>query len=61
MTLRDSSKPVRLAMIGLAIVALVAFLAILSQLHYLPPSARPIIHVIMAIGIMPLICFIFPW
>jgi hypothetical protein len=55
MTLRDSSTPVRLAMIGLATVALVGFLAILSPFHLLPSSAPPIIHVIMAIGIMPLI------
>lgn len=54
-TARDSSNPVRYVMIGLAGVALIAFLAALAQFHRLPHSAPPIIHVIMAIGIMPLI------
>lgn len=55
MTARDLSKPVRRAMIGLACAALVVFLAGLTQLHDSPPNAAPFIHVIMAIGIMPLI------
>ncbi len=55
MTERDSSNPVRYVMIGLTGIALIAFLAALAQFHRLPHSAPPIIHVIMAIGIMPLI------
>lgn len=55
MTVRDSSKPMLLAMIGFAAAALIAFLATLPPFHSLSSSAPPIIHVIMAIGIMPLI------
>lgn len=55
MTARDLSKSSRRAMIGLACTALVVFLAALTQLHDSPQNAPPFIHVIMAIGIMPLI------
>jgi hypothetical protein len=55
MIVSDSSKPLRLAMIGLATAALIALLATLPVFHFRSPSVPPIIHVIMAIGIMPLI------
>ena len=55
MTVRDSSLPARRAMTGLAGVALVAFLAALILFDRLSHAGPPVVHVIMAIGVMPLI------
>ncbi len=55
MTAHDSSLPARRAMTGLAGVALVAFFSALVLFHRLPQTAPPVIHVVMAIGVMPLI------
>lgn len=55
MSTHDSLIPVRSVMIGLASTALIAFLAALTRFDRLPQATPPIIHVIMAIGIMPLI------
>lgn len=54
-TVQDPSKPVRRAMIVLASAALIAFLTALTPLHPLPPGSPPVVHMIMAAGIMPLI------
>ena len=50
-----SPNPVACTMTGLATVAVVAFFAAMVLRHYLPPGELSLIHLIMAIGIMPLI------
>ena len=55
MSTQDSSIPVRGAMVVLATTALLVFLAVLAPWQRPSQSIPPIIHVIMAIGIMPLI------
>ncbi len=55
MIARDSSRPARRAMTGLAGAALVAFFAALVLFNRQPQATPPLVHVIMAIGIMPLI------
>ena len=55
MTVRDSSLPARYAMTVLAVAALVAFLTALVLFRRLPQAAPPIVHLLMAIGVMPLI------
>ena len=55
MIVRDSSRPARRAMTGLAGGALIAFFAALALLPRLPQAVPPVVHVIMAIGVMPLI------
>jgi hypothetical protein len=55
LTMRDSSLPVRRAMTGLAGSALVAFFSALVLFHRPPPGGPSVVHVIMAIGVMPLI------
>ena len=55
MTVRDSSLPVRWAMTGLAGTTIVVFFTALVLFHRQPQAAPLVVHVIMAIGIMPLI------
>lgn len=50
-----SPNPVACTMTGLATVAVVAFFAAMVLRHYLPLGELSLIHLIMAIGIMPLI------
>jgi hypothetical protein len=50
-----SSNPVAHAMTGLATVAVIAFFAAMVVRLYLPQNEPSLIHLIMAIGIMPLI------
>ena len=50
-----SPNPVARAMTGLATVAVCAFFAAMVLRHYLPQGEPSLIHLIMAIGIMPLI------
>jgi hypothetical protein len=51
----DIARSVRRTMIGLACMALVVFLVVTAQFHRLPQDSPPVIHLLMAIGIMPLI------
>ena len=55
MDARDPSKGMRRAMIGLALVALAAFAVGATSSHRPPAVPPPIVHVIMAVGVMPLI------
>jgi len=55
MNVRDSSKAIRCAMIALAVMALVAFLVAATLSHRLPAVPPLIVHVVMAVGVMPLI------
>lgn len=50
-----SPNPVARTMTGLATVAVTAFFAAMVLRHYLPQGEPSLIHLIMAIGIMPLI------
>src|SRR3989344_2765577 len=50
-----SARSVRRIMIGLAGMALVVFLIVTTQFHRLPQDPPPVIHLLMALGIMPLI------
>ena len=50
-----SPNPVARTMTGLATVAVSAFFAAMILWHYLPQGEPSLIHLIMAIGIMPLI------
>ena len=50
-----SPNPVARTMTGLATVAVSAFFAAMVLRHYLPQDEPSLIHLIMAIGIMPLI------
>jgi hypothetical protein len=54
-TTRDPSLPARRAMTVLAAVALAAFAAALVLSKRLPQDAPPVVHVVMAVGVMPLI------
>ena len=50
-----SPNPIARMMTGLATVAVSAFFAAMVLRHYLPQDEPSLIHLIMAIGIMPLI------
>lgn len=50
-----SPNPAARTMTGLATVAVIAFFAAMVLRHYLPQGEPSLIHLIMAIGIMPLI------
>ncbi len=51
----DSARSVRRVMIGLASMALIVFLVVTTQFHRLPQGSSSLIHLLMALGILPLI------
>jgi len=51
----DSARTVRRVMIGLASMALIVFLVVTTQFHRLPQGSPSLIHLLMALGILPLI------
>jgi len=55
MNARDPSKGIRGTMIGLAVIALVAFVVSATLLHHFSAAGPMTVHVAMAVGVMPLI------